>query len=111
MRKQISPAIQYFIAAVALASASFGLWSGLAVRLNLKMAGLPTASVVNPSPFAKIAVEAKAAFVYEPDTGRVLYAKDEHKRLPIASITKVMTALTAARLLPDSAIAIRSLRR
>jgi D-alanyl-D-alanine carboxypeptidase/D-alanyl-D-alanine carboxypeptidase (penicillin-binding protein 5/6) len=40
-------------------------------------------------------VGAKAAVVMEAMTGRVLYAQNEHDRLPIASTTKIMTALLA----------------
>jgi len=38
-------------------------------------------------------VPAPCALLMERDTGRVLYEKDAHKRLPPASVTKVMTAL------------------
>jgi D-alanyl-D-alanine carboxypeptidase/D-alanyl-D-alanine carboxypeptidase (penicillin-binding protein 5/6) len=38
-------------------------------------------------------VGAKAAVVMEAMTGRVLYAQNEQERLPIASTTKIMTAL------------------
>lgn len=38
-------------------------------------------------------VGADAAIVMEAMTGRVLFAQDEHERLPIASTTKIMTAL------------------
>lgn len=38
-------------------------------------------------------VSAKAAIVVSADDGRVVYAKNEHDRLPIASTTKIMTSL------------------
>lgn len=40
-------------------------------------------------------ITAKAAFFIETHSGRVLYQKDIHERLPIASLTKIMTAITA----------------
>ena len=40
-------------------------------------------------------VSAKAAIVMEAGTGRVLFAQNEHERLPFASTTKIMTALLA----------------
>lgn len=46
--------------------------------------------------FAGIALTAKAAYVYDAATGVVLYAKNEHEALPLASLTKAMTALVAA---------------
>ncbi len=38
---------------------------------------------------------AQAAYLLEANSGRVLYAKNENARLPMASTTKVMTALLA----------------
>ncbi|HUS15650.1 MAG TPA: D-alanyl-D-alanine carboxypeptidase family protein [Chloroflexia bacterium] len=40
-------------------------------------------------------IAAKAAIVVEYPSGRVLYTKNEHKRLAMASTTKIMTALLA----------------
>ena len=40
-------------------------------------------------------VDATAAFVYDPDLGFVYYAKDADQELPMASCTKIMTALLA----------------
>jgi len=39
----------------------------------------------------ELAVTAKSAFLVEANSGKVLFAKDEHKRLPIASMVKIMT--------------------
>jgi D-alanyl-D-alanine carboxypeptidase (penicillin-binding protein 5/6) len=38
-------------------------------------------------------IKAKAAILLEPQSGRVLFAQNEHRRLPPASVTKVMTML------------------
>lgn len=40
-------------------------------------------------------VSAEAAVLMEQESGRILYGKQEHERLRIASITKIMTALLA----------------
>lgn len=40
-----------------------------------------------------VSVNADAALVMEAMTGRVLFAQNAHRRLPIASTTKIMTAL------------------
>ena len=40
-------------------------------------------------------IKAPAAIVIDAETGRVLWAKREHMRRPIASTTKIMTALVA----------------
>ncbi|MBQ9861591.1 MAG: D-alanyl-D-alanine carboxypeptidase, partial [Clostridia bacterium] len=43
-----------------------------------------------------IPLSSMSAVVYEPDSGRVLYAKDPDTKRPMASTTKLMTALVAA---------------
>ena len=42
-----------------------------------------------------ISVDAKAVVVMEASTGRVLYSQNAYTRMPIASTTKIMTALLA----------------
>ena len=44
---------------------------------------------------AEISVQAKAAILIEADSGRVLYEQNADERLPMASTTKIMTALIA----------------
>ena len=100
--KPISSTIQYLIGGLALIFGFLGLWSGLTGGR-----GLPLAERLvqrEAGAFAPVVLEAKAALVYEPDTGRTLFARNEREPLPIASLTKVMTALAASQLLPDSTI-------
>lgn len=67
-----------------------------------------TKVVINP--FNSIEVTAKAAIVYDVLRGSVLYAKESERQLPLASLTKLMTALIAAETLsPDTKIAITPL--
>ncbi|MDP1625065.1 MAG: hypothetical protein Q8L64_04820 [bacterium] len=54
--------------------------------------------------FNTVPTEAKAVYVYDVTTGKAIYAKNETLQLPLASLTKVMTALTASILLPDYAL-------
>ena len=100
--------------AAAVASALFVL----AVAINAGAAGRPAAPPPtpvpphgSPSPFptrlatpadtdAPPPVTAGAALLADPDTGQILFAKDQRARRPIASITKLMTALLARRDLP-----------
>ena len=105
--KPISPFIQYSIGTIALISVLLGLRSGLPVSV-WPAGNAPTRAVINS--FAAVVIEAKAALIYEPDTGRVLYAKNEREPLPIASLTKIMTALAASQLLPDSTVIALSRR-
>lgn len=51
-----------------------------------------------------IPLSSLSAVVYEPDSGRVLYAKDPDTKRPMASTTKLMTALVAAEYLPMDGI-------
>jgi len=45
--------------------------------------------------FNDIALEARAVFVYDVKENKVLFAKNEERQIPLASFTKVMTALVA----------------
>jgi D-alanyl-D-alanine carboxypeptidase len=46
--------------------------------------------------FKDLALEAKAIYVYDVQTGKVLYEKNADVPLPLASITKTMTAIVAS---------------
>ena len=56
------------------------------------------------SPYDKLILEAHAVYVYELRTGTVLFAKNENEKLPLASVTKLMTALVAREHLKESAV-------
>ncbi len=61
------------------------------------------------SPFDNVYITAKAAYVYDARTKEVLYAKNEDLRLPLASVTKAMTALVAKEeSAPDKVIVVGS---
>ncbi len=51
--------------------------------------------------FPEVTLQAKAAYVYDARTHEVIYAKNENARLPLASLTKVMSALVALELSPE----------
>lgn len=57
-----------------------------------------------PNPFDSILIEGKAAYVLDINSGRVLFKKNAEKPLPLASITKVMTAFVAAQELPTTKV-------
>ena len=46
---------------------------------------------VNANTSAEMQITAKSAYLVEANSGKVLFAKDEHKRLPIASMVKIAT--------------------
>jgi D-alanyl-D-alanine carboxypeptidase len=61
-----------------------------------------------PSPFEKVTILGKAAYVFDVTKNRILYKKNEFEQLPLASLTKLMTALTAYDLMPsDSEVTIK----
>lgn len=67
----------------------------------------PVSETETPSSFPEIALTAKAAYVYDVRTKTVLFAKEENTRLPLASLTKIMSALTARELAdPHRAVTI-----
>ncbi len=56
---------------------------------------------VSVKPFPPVEIEAKAAYVYDVVNKKVLYEKEADTQLPLASLTKLMSALTASKLIPD----------
>lgn len=49
-------------------------------------------------------IEAKSFYVYDIYSDKPIFSKDEHDKLPLASITKLMTGLIVFDILPDNAI-------
>ncbi len=73
----------------------------LTLALILLFGGLPVGAASPPS------VSSLSAVIYEPESGRVLYEKDGDTPRPMASTTKLMTALLAARRLdPDAVVTV-----
>ncbi|MBX4195478.1 serine hydrolase [Candidatus Parcubacteria bacterium] len=60
-----------------------------------------SARVGVPMPLENISINARAAYVYDLETDTILYAKNADERLPLASLTKVMSALVASELAPE----------
>lgn len=61
-----------------------------------------SAKMVNP--FENIFLEALAVYVFDLKTNAVLYAKNENEKLPLASVTKLMTALVAREYMSESTV-------
>jgi len=59
---------------------------------------LPADSVNARSQLTAPEITAKSAFVVEVNSGKVLYSKNPHLRLPVASTQKILTALVALEL-------------
>jgi D-alanyl-D-alanine carboxypeptidase (penicillin-binding protein 5/6) len=62
------------------------------------------AEAPRPDPFIGLKLEAKAAIVYDVEQGRVVYSREAETQLPLASLTKTMTALVASNLMPSGTI-------
>lgn len=60
-----------------------------------------TVATSTPPAFPSVDIEATAAYVYDVREGKALFQKNAALQLPLASLTKVMTAYTASRLVPD----------
>ena len=56
------------------------------------------------SPFSEVELSARAAFVFDISTGKTLFEKNADAQLPLASITKLVTSITALALAPDYAL-------
>jgi D-alanyl-D-alanine carboxypeptidase (penicillin-binding protein 5/6) len=62
---------------------------------------------VQPAPTLQLpegALSAKAAILYDPTTGKILYDKNSQLTLPLASITKLMTAHVVLNSMPTSTL-------
>lgn len=64
----------------------------------------PEAEPHSPGPFEDISLEAKAAYVFDIRTKKELFALNEESQLPLASLTKVMTALVASKISEDTVV-------
>jgi D-alanyl-D-alanine carboxypeptidase (penicillin-binding protein 5/6) len=65
------------------------------------------ATSTKANPFDAIILQAKSAYVYDLKTGKILYQKDADTVRPLASLTKLMTALVASQTLsPTTTISI-----
>ena len=67
--------------------------SGESLEALLKEGEEAWPTVVTPVAAEQLAINAKGAVLMDQGSGTVLYEKDAHKHLPIASVTKVMTLL------------------
>jgi len=73
-----------------------GIGIGFALGTNFETKQVATiVAPVTISPFENISLVAKSAAVYDLTTEKLLFEKNSHAQLPLASLTKLMTALAA----------------
>lgn len=74
-----------------------------------KSPSVPTAPItkilaVVPTPFEQVFLSSRAAYVLDGKTGKELWSFNGNAQLPLASLTKIMMAVTALSLVPDSIV-------
>ena len=62
----------------------------------------PSAMAAEDKALPGIDIQAKAALLLDQNTGKIVYAKNEHEELYPASLTKIMTALLVLRAVDES---------
>lgn len=66
---------------------------------NVSFGGIkPVFGETKNDPFSGLNIKAKAVAVYDANSGEFLYTKNGKAQLPLASITKVMTSVSAIRI-------------
>lgn len=97
-----------FIGSFALALVIEGLVSFVsspqANTSDSKTEELQSAAYVDP--FKDISLEARAAYIFDLKNKVVLFAKNENEKLPLASVTKLMTTLVARDTFSESALIV-----
>lgn len=86
MRNHFKKLLAFIVALGGIAGA-FALGVGLVIMAHMQ-APAPLSMVEIPPG----AIMGKAAIIYDPSTGRVLYQQNANEPLPLASLTKLMTA-------------------
>ena len=76
------------------------------LQASVRGAGTNAEEVHAPrDPFQNIALEAHAAYVLDLVSGKVLFSRNEEEKLPLASVTKLMTAFVAREHAREGSIA------
>ena len=87
---------------------AFLIYSTLHPQSVIKIQTTSAPKVSQSDVFDNISISVKAALVFDLKSNTIIYRKNDTAQLPLASLVKLMTALTALELLPpDSRITIR----
>ncbi len=81
-------------------AAGFVFWIFLP-RSEVAQAPSDKATTTQVALFPVVDIEARSAMVYDVLTGKALYEKDAELQWPLASLTKIMSALTASQIVPN----------
>lgn len=102
LQTQIPP--EYFFWASVLATFFFLLapQESLPLLQSTETAAASVFEQPKENPYNLVELSAKAVSVYDVKAKKVLFAKNASEALPLASITKIMTAVTALSLIPET---------
>ena len=76
--------------------------------VKIEISATPAPKIVQSDAFDNISILGKSAVVFDLQNNTIVYKKNDTAQLPLASLTKLMTALTAMELLPaNTQITIR----
>jgi D-alanyl-D-alanine carboxypeptidase len=111
IRRSLRKAAPLFVSLFALSAGVIGLWPvGFGVRAEVPKAPVAAVVAAIPKPFPSVTLGASSAIVVDLRTGRALFERDADTTRPLASITKLVTALVAGDALdPNAAVTISSL--
>lgn len=98
MRPKAAAIFQLTLLALAV---GFFLWVAYPLEPTKQDDVISTASTTRMTLFPDVNIEAKSAYVYDVVSGKALYEKEAELQWPLASLTKLMSALTASELLPQ----------
>src|SRR3989344_8222726 len=93
---------EYFFWAATLCSFFFLISAPNPTVPSTAVAAVGGVTAPKENPFDSVSLSAKAAYVYDVKAGKPLFAKNEDEVLPLASVTKIMTAATALSFLPET---------
>jgi len=65
---------------------------------------VPQSEKIVPAVYTQLSLQAKSAYVLDAKTGKEIYSFNGETQLPLASLTKVMMAVTSLSLLPENTI-------
>lgn len=102
-KKQATTALIAGTAVLGLTVLVAPLFAQKEVQVAIVEAPIPAAPLAS-SAFDSVAIEGKAAIVYDLATGETLYEKNSRSQLPLASLTKLLTVYAAAEALGNGSV-------
>jgi D-alanyl-D-alanine carboxypeptidase len=105
-RKALFSEVDLAVAVVCLLfSVAFLVYPAISEEKSAAAAVRAAAAVsARPDPFAALSLEAKSAYVLDINSNKLIFEKNGEAQLPLASLTKIMTAVTALSVVPESTI-------